>query len=316
MLRRTLTLAVAAILVIAGCSQDDAATRVRQTARSQQRGGVHETLKLIPILLLALAMTGCGVESFDVTTTVISHESTQEISVWAPEGEGPWPIAIAIHGADLSRNDLAATAEGLASRGVVVFAADWQPQSIEQDLECATRYALSVAADYGGDVAQPFTFIGHSAGAIAGVEGGLNETAYGPDGTYQACFTGRPMPDVIVAISGCYYESEGQSYPFGISRYSNNDADLVLVAGTEDQICEPWQSQDAAETLRAGGYSVDLVEIQDANHNTVIYHDCEGRPAGAPSFCVEGDERLTLPDDPAGNQVVESIFDSIQAAQE
>lgn len=268
------------------------------------------------VLVLVLGMASCGAESFEVMTTVVSHESTREISVWSPEAEGPWPIVVAIHGGELDRKDLAVTAEELASRGAVVFAADWQPQSIEQDLECGTRYALSVAEEYGGDLDQPFTFIGHSAGGIAALEGGLNEAAYGHEGSYQACLTGRSMPDVIVAISGCYYEDpDGRTYPYDISRYANDDADLVLIAGKEDQICEPWQSQDAAETFRSGGYTVELIEIEGGNHNTVIFHDCQGRAEGEPSWCV-GDERLTLADNPAGLEVVEIIFEAIQAAQD
>lgn len=285
---------------------------MKQASGLVQQGSLTRLL----ILLLTLAMTACATESSDVTSTVISHDSTREMTVWAPEAEGPWPIVIAIHGVNLDRTDLAEAAGELAGRGAVVFAADWRPHSVEQDLECGTRLALSVAEDYGGDLDQPFTFVGHSAGAAAALEGGLNEAAYGPGGTYRACFTGRQMPDVIVAISGCHYEFESQSYPFDISRLSNDDADLVLIVGTEDQICEPWQSRDAAEALRTAGYSVEYVEIEEANHNTVIFHDCRGRPAGAPSFCVDEDERLTLPDDPAGREVVEAIFDAIQAAQD
>lgn len=285
---------------------------MKHTSGLERQAGLTRFL----ILLLTLAMTACGTESFDVTSTVISHETTREISVWAPDAEGPWPIVIAVHGADLDRNDLAVTAEELASRGAVVFAADWRPQSVVQDLECGTRYALSVAEDYGGDLDQPFTFIGHSAGAGAVLEGGLNEAVYGPGGTYQACFSGRRMPDVIVAISGCHFEFDGQSYPFDTSRFSNAGADLVLIGGAEDQICEPWQSQDAADALRTAGYSVEYVEIEAANHNTVIFHDCQGRPAGAPSWCENDNERLALPDDPAGEEVVEVVFDAIHAAQD
>ena len=274
------------------------------------------TTTVAPTTTATVALQGHG--PFDVMTTVISHESTREISVWAPEAEGSWPIVYAVHGGmgELDRNDLAVTAAELASRGAVVFAADWQPQSAEQDLECGGRYALSVAEEYGGDLDQSYALIGHSSGGAAVFEGGLNEAAYGPEGSYQACFTANPVPDVIVAISGCYFEDpDGRTYPFDISRYANEDADLVLIAGEEDQICEPWQSQDAAETFRSGGYTVELIEIEGGNHNTVIFHDCQGRAEGEPSWCI-GDERLTLADNPAGLEVVETIFEAIQAAQD
>jgi hypothetical protein len=99
-----------------------------------------------------------------VTTTVVSHETTLDIAVWAPDAEGPWPIVYALHGLGGKGQDLAVTATELASHGNVMFAPDW---GSEQTAECSYRYSVSIAEDCGGDPDQPITAIGHSAGASA-----------------------------------------------------------------------------------------------------------------------------------------------------
>ena len=94
---------------------------------------------------------------------------------------------------------------------------------------------------------------------------------------------------------------------------ANQEAHLVLVAGTDDDICEPWQSEDAAAALQSAGYDVSLVTIADANQVTVIYHDLiDG--ALADGALVAG-EVLTVPDNPAGDQVVQTILDAINTAR-
>ena len=202
---------------------------------------------------------------------------------------------------------------------MVVFATDSRAESSEKDGECGYRYALSIAAEFGGDVDQPVTMIGHSAGATSVLYGGLTSGTYGPEGTYGGCFEGVARPDVIVAIAGCHYEFQGQESIFanawagGWPGRANPEAHLVMVTGTDDDICEMWQSEDAAAALRSAGYDVDLVTIADANHMTVIFRDLVD-DALADGALTDG-EVMTVPDDPAGNQVVQTILNAINAAK-
>jgi pimeloyl-ACP methyl ester carboxylesterase len=207
-------------------------------------------------------------------------------------------------GGDRTRWDV--TGPELASRGVVVFALDYRSTDgryLEQDLECGYRYGMSIAEDYGGDLNGPITYVGHSYGATVALIGGLNEAAYGPGGTYNEFFTGVTRPDVIVPINGCHYENEGAQFAFVGPMFSNEDADLVLVHGTDDEICEPWQSRDATEALQDAGYNAKFVEIDGADHFTVIFKD------------LDDGEVVTIPDEPAGDEVVQTILDSINAAE-
>lgn len=244
---------------------------------------------------------------YEVTESVASHETTRTISVWAPTAGAPGPVVYMAHGLGGSREELALTAAALAEQGVVAFVPDYRSEGPldhnEQDLVCAYRYTRSIAEDHGGDLDQPVTFVGFSAGATRLMFAGLDERRYGPDGTYEACFAGTPLPEVIVPIAGCHYESpDGQltSFPMLISNWANPDAELVLVAGERDETCPAWQSREATEALRRAGYDARYVEVEEGTHPTLVYND----------RTVDG-EWIHAPDASAGDVTVEVILDAI-----
>jgi alpha-beta hydrolase superfamily lysophospholipase len=111
---------------------------------------------------------------------------------------------------------------------------------------------------------------------------------------------------VTVAVAGCHYEYQGQVFDFDPNTplWTNHETDLVLVAGDNDDLCAAWQSNDAAAALQSAGYEVNLVEIADANHFTLIFHD------------LVNDEWVTLADEPAGQETVQAILDAIAAAEQ
>ena len=100
-------------------------------------------------------------------------------------------------------------------------------------------------------------------------------------------------------IAGCYYEYEGNTFQFDTSPYSNEDAQIVMVVGSDDDVCEAWQSQDAAEALEVAGYDTDLIEVTDGDHANVVFYEI-----------VDG-EWIPAPDDPIGDEVVQIILDAI-----
>ena len=120
----------------------------------------------------AMGLAGCGSGSeppFEVTSSVVSGENTQEIGVWAPDAEGSWPVVFGFHGQGGAKEGWDVLATELAQQGVVVFVPDYRSTGsgidIKKDLVCANQYAASVAADYGADPDQPWTLVGHSLGA-------------------------------------------------------------------------------------------------------------------------------------------------------
>jgi acetyl esterase/lipase len=251
---------------------------------------------------------------FDVTMTVVSHETTQEISVFAPEADGSWPVAFMFHCYECDRSDAAPMATQLASHGMVVFAPNYRStgtgDEMEEDLECGYRYARSVAAEYGGDLDQPVTFVGDSYGATMAISGGVAQARYGPGGFYDDCFTGAPRPDVVVAIGDCYYEYEGEEVPWTPLEWMVDNIEnatlephLVLVVGENDDTCHAWQSEDATDTLQAAGYNAELRAMPGGDHHNVVFWTQ-----------IDG-EWVIVPNDPVGQQVVQIILDGIDAAQ-
>lgn len=267
---------------------------------------------LVGVVLLAAA---CGAEEgqgggSEVNSEVLSPEGTQGMLVFGPDAEGPWPVVFAMHGIDGQAEDMTELATRLAREGVVVFAPTYRTdvtteEAREQagmDLECAYRFARSVAAEYGGDLDRPVTIVGWSLGATGALALGLSEDI-DPSGDL-GCFSPAPRPDVVVAISGCHYEWEGRpSDLIDVSELGNDAADVVLVAGEEDATCAAWQTKDMAAELRSAGYGLDLILLEGADHLAPVFHDV-----------VDG-EWVVDPNDPAGERTVGLILNAIAAAQ-
>jgi dienelactone hydrolase len=247
---------------------------------------------------------------YEVSSEVVSHEATQDVLVFAPEAEGPWPLVVAFHGIDGSAEDMAEMATRLAREGHVVVAPTYRTditteEGVNQtatDAECGYRFARSIAADYGADLDQPVTFVGWSLGASAALSIGLTEEI-DPSGEFVSCFGQVARPDIVVAISGCHYEG-GQLDFVDTAAWGNKEADLILLAGGQDAECPAWESEDATAELRTAGYDVDLVMLPGANHFAPVFHD------------LVGGEFVVAADDPVGERTVDVILDAIAAGQD
>lgn len=246
----------------------------------------------------------------EVTSEVVSSDATQDMLVFAPEGEGSWPVIVALHGTNGTAEDMAETATRLAGAGSVVFAPSYRTDigtrrgliAAVTDIECGYRFARSIAAEHGGDLDRPVTLVGWSLGAIAAVNVGLTEDI-DPTGRFLSCFGEVPRPDVVVGISGCYYESaEGEQDFVEPVGFANEGAAVTLLGGGRDTNCAAWQSDEAAAELRSAGYEVDLVRLEGADHFAPIFHEARG--AG---MVVSSDE-------PAGDRTVNVILDAVARA--
>jgi predicted esterase len=275
-------------------------------------------MRRVILLLCAavLVLAACGEDSKDgglnVTSEVVSDATTQDVAVVAPDAEGTWPVVLALHGVNGSGEDMAVVANRLGRDGSVVFAPTYRTDLGTQrglyqaagDIECAYRFTRSIAADYGGDLDQPVTFVGWSLGATAALGLGLTEEI-DPSGKHISCFSNVPRPDVIIAISGCYYEYAGVPVStFDTSGWANKDARIVLVAGEKDTTCEAWQSNKAAAELRSIGYDVDLVTLEGASHYAPVFHD------------LRGGQWVVVAHDPAGERAVQVILDAMGARRD
>lgn len=270
---------------------------------------------IVTLVGLSFSLAACSSSDsdasppYEVSESTISHETTQEIGVWAPTTDGTWPIISISHGMGGNHENMRETASRLAEEGFVVFAADYtstlgappDATQIGKDAECGWRYSLSVAEQFGGDPTQPVTFVGFSFGATVAMEGALNADFH-EGGTYDACFAGVPHADILVGLAGCYIETpEGFPSGFNPTAYQkmSGDVDIVLVGGSEDDECEAWQSSEATEMLADIGFDATYEEIDGANHFEIVFHDL-----------VDG-EYITVADAPEGEQAVQIILEAI-----
>lgn len=272
--------------------------------------GTTRTGSLVAALAIvgAMGLAGCGSGSeppYEVTSSVVSGENTRDIGVWVPDAEGSWPVVVGFHGLGGDKEAWDVLATELAQQGVVVFVPDYRSTGsvidIKKDLVCSNQYAASVAADYGGDLDQPWTLVGHSLGASL-VLYPKDEVLQDTGGALDPCVEGWPDADAIVAMEGCHYDYEGEDAgdlpmpPTGIP--------ITLVAGEIDATCPAWQSEDAAKELSAAGYDTTLVTIPDGTHGTPLFLDDSQDPWGP------------LPnDDPGGQETVATILAAIESAQ-
>jgi dienelactone hydrolase len=229
----------------------------------------------------------------------MSDATTQDVHLFAPRDAAAAPVVVALHGIDGSGKDMGAFATRLARAGMVVFAPTYRSGDlatpaglghVSEDLACGYRLARTTAPRHGGDLTQPVTALGWSLGADLAVLGGLSEPS--PD---EPCAGDVPRPDVVVGISGCYYEYQGRPVTWfdDVSSLGNEDADVYLLAGERDATCPAWQSRRLADTLRDAGYRVHLVRLPGADHYAPVFHQMRegqfqvvakgrGRPAGRP----------------------------------
>ncbi len=267
---------------------------------------------LVAVALFVAACGGGGDDSsgdaqYEVTSDVVSHETTQDILVFAPDADGPWPVVMALHGLDGRGEHMAETARRLAERGFVVFAPTYRTElgteqgviDTARDLVCAGWFAGNIAADHGGDLDQPLTFLGWSLGAGYVLEGGLSEDL-DPTGQLLPCTAESVRADVIVAVAGCHYGARGTELDFDASAWGNTDATIVLAVGEDDTHCAPWQSERAADELRSNGYDVDVVEFDDADHFSPLFLDFDG--GLVPDV-----------DHPAGDHLLDIVVDAVAA---
>jgi hypothetical protein len=198
----------------------------------------------------------------------------------------------------------------LAEAGVVVFVPTFNTDvstleglaRTSDDLGCAYRVARRVAPDYGGDLTQPVTAVGWSLGADLVVLGSLGPPT---DTSTSRCPGDVPNPDVVVALSGCYYEFEGNPVTWfdDLTGWSSKSTHVHLVAGDNDTTCPASQTEKLATSLRAEGYDITVTQLTTADHPAPIFHD------------ERDGQWQVITDDPAGEQAVEIILDAIATAR-
>ncbi|CAN5762793.1 hypothetical protein BH20CHL5_BH20CHL5_06210 [soil metagenome] len=212
------------------------------------------------------------------------------VDIYYPENPGPWPVIVTIHGRPRTPADMRPIARELASRGAVVYNADFRgvrpvargfPESVD-DVSCAVRFARATASEYGGDE-DHLVLVGHSQGGYVGSlvslsgdeflgrpgacladEGGITDAqASLPDGFVHVA--GVSIIDPRLRLNWIYFGGSPAQKPRAWRRgeiYDHIGSNPELVVGIiferDDPILGDAHATRLHAALRDAGYDVRL----------------------------------------------------------
>lgn len=277
-------------------------------------------------LLIALALAGCatgGTEgatttavtdpppdtSTTTTTTAIAtttpaiegttgfDENGLDVEVDMPQGDGPFPAVVLVHGGGWVGGDpsiMRPLARHLNDNGFLTVNTSYQlsatgiagyPKAVE-DVACAVRFAAA-HPDSDGTVA----IIGHSAGAHIAAVVALTGDAYIGD----CPIDGSGLPDKFVGLAGPYDVSRigfAMAVFFGGTQTDHPEVwdagnpqlltdenpvlDALVMYGEHDGLVGDRFAFDFTDALRGSGSDVLLELIEGARHNDMVDPDLVG----------------------------------------
>lgn len=219
----------------------------------------------------------------------------QELDIYAPELEGPWPVVVLAHGMSQDKGDMVGVAQAMAERGMVVFAIDWPVQSgsgatahggrgyreMDEAMLCALRYARGRAAEHGGDPYR-LTLMGFSAGAAVGYRTAMAsdeldilwadlEATSGEPVRQIACLEeGSAQVSAFIGVGGFYTPNEWMLEANPDLRplfylLGNPELQIHLLHGRSDSTTPYNASVQLAERLTAADYAAQ-VTLFDGGH--------------------------------------------------
>ncbi|MFQ5521991.1 MAG: alpha/beta fold hydrolase [Acidimicrobiia bacterium] len=256
----------------------------------------------IPHLLtaFALVLAACAGSSQATTTTFPPSTTTGpgyevgeplggiDAEILIPEGEGPFPTVVLVHGGGWISGEPAfirGLALFLTEAGYLTINTAYQLSSFDNpgypaavdDVACAVRNA-AVYPQGDGTV----TLVGYSAGAQIGALVALTGDRYGADCPVE----GSGLPDRFVGLAGPYDTDRigrailpffgdsptnlPQAWEDGNPRRQtaeNPDLKALIVYGDIDRLVHPALAVDFYEGLLEGGVDATLQEVEGAEHS-------------------------------------------------
>lgn len=219
-------------------------------------------------------------------------EASLKLDACTPEGAGPFPVAILIHGGGWSsgnksgENDIKPLMDPLTRGGFVWFSIDYRlaptnrwPACFE-DVQAAIRWVKAHAAEFKGD-SNRIALVGYSAGGHLACHAGV----LADDSTRVQAVVGCAAPTDHIADS----ERRGglsKSMQNLLARPPELDAEtrrmlrdispinyikpglppFLLLGGTEDKSVPYSQSTNFQARLAAAGVPVELITLTNAQH--------------------------------------------------
>lgn len=259
-----------------------------------------------PALFLLLAIAGCA--SSPAAPSPAGHVETKysklpeviytpsdwpralPATIYQPEGPGPWPAVLVVHGGSWSNSDhrwqMSGIARKLARRGYVVMnltyrgAPEYRYPAPIDDLREAIRWLRANAAKYHVNATRLGAY-GFSAGAHLVSYAGTHDAP--PGERLQAVvaasapndLTYRPGGDIVPRFLGVSYAENPARYRDAspITYVSPDDPPFFLYQGTADKTVSPEQSRRFDAALAAAGVPHELHWLEKRGHAMVLLRD-------------------------------------------
>lgn len=265
---------------------------------------VPATAATIVEATLSTTIPGSSTTTTSLTTTTSSQPVTTstadvlgvDLEVRVPDGEGPFPAAVLVHGGGWVRGSpllMTSMARFLTAEGYLTVNTAYTlsinragyPAAVD-DVACAVRYAAAHPDGDGTVVA-----IGHSAGAHLSALVALDNGLYGAD----CPFEDPVAPDRLVGLAGPYdvarlgplllpFFGAGPTeipdvwHAGNPLRQAGNNPGLssLLLHGEEDSLVDLSFATDFADALTAAGSDALVEIVAGASHNDLQNPDLVG----------------------------------------
>jgi len=248
------------------------------------RGGVLAMLGWAALAAPAPAQTGCGPEGDPATPCRLTNGSYHAL---VPEGDGPFPVVIALHssgetGADLVASEFYRTM--LTAKGIALLAPNGGPQTFADGTEAAGWHLRQTGTGGRDDISFLETMMADAARRFPLDVSTALVTGYGL-GASMAWETACLSPDTAFAYAprnGGFYTSlpEACRGPFRLMHvHSNVEGGWPLtdpIEGAEGAAPQPVQSMMsmAAASLECAGSAPVTADLPEG-HTMVAWTGCE-----------------------------------------